>query len=106
MHGGQFNICTRDIIKVDTRATWSELTVHYLHVNSLNEMSANIMYGFSVNGLDVLSINVHPCDVRGLHGLSVTSLKILFVNICSHDVRDSVHVMSESGISGLNSIVP
>ena len=60
----------------------------------------------SVNGLNVLFVNVHPWGVRGLHELSATSLKRLSINVCPRDVRESVDVMPESGIPVINGIGP
>ena len=52
--------------------------------------------------MDVISVNVCPFNVRGLHELFVAGLKILSINICPRDVRESVDVASDSGLTGLN----
>ena len=67
MLGGQFYVCTRDTINGDTRATSYEWTVRPCHVHGLDDLSANNLYDFLVNGMDVQLINVCPYDVRGLH---------------------------------------
>ena len=54
--------------------------------------------------MDVLSINVCPHGVRGLHELSVTGLKILSVNVHLCDIRESVDVISESSLPGMNGL--
>ena len=54
--------------------------------------------------MNVLSINVRPCDIRSLNEFSVTVLKIMSVNVCPRDVIDSVNVTSESGLPGLNGV--
>ena len=52
--------------------------------------------------MDVLSINISPFNVHGLHESSVTGLKILSVNICPWDFIESVDGMPESVLPGLN----
>ena len=54
----------------------------------------------------VISINVRPHDIRGLHKFPFTDLKLLSINAHPLDVRKSVDVMSESGIPGLNGLIP
>ena len=73
-------------------------------MHGLDDPSAIGLYDLSVNGLDVLSINVHPQDVRVLHGFSVTGLKRLSVNIHTFDVRYSLDVTPESSLHGLNGL--
>ena len=73
-------------------------------MHSIYEISANGLYGLSVNDLDILFINFCPHEVNGLHGLSITDLKILPINVCHHDVRECVELMSESGLPGLNGL--
>ena len=105
-HGGQFNIITHDFIKGDKRDTCSELTVWYLHMYVLDDMSANSSYDLSINGLYALSSNSCPCDVRVLQEFFITGLKIPSVNACSHDVRDYVDVTSEIVLPGMNGLGP
>ena len=58
-------------------------------VHSLNEPSTNCLYELPINGLYILSIHFHTCDVRvkyylsanGLYGLSVNGLYVLSINI-------------------------
>ena len=69
-------------------------------------MSNNDFYDLSINGVDVLSITVCTCDVHSMHELSVSGLKRLPVNIHLCDVIESVDVMSESGLPGLNGLGP
>ena len=56
--------------------------------------------------MDVLSINVHPRDIRGLHELSVTSLKRMSIKVHPCDVRDYLDIISEHGIPGMNGLGP
>ena len=81
LHGVQFNVRNCDVRKGATRDTWSELTVRPSHVHSLDELAANGLFNLSINGMDVISINIHPRYVRGLHKFSVTGLKRLSVNV-------------------------
>ena len=60
----------------------------------------------SVNGLDVLSINICPREVHILHEFSVTVPKRLSVNVHPRDVIESVDIRSESGIPGMNGLGP
>ena len=62
-------------------------------MHGIDDLSYNSFYGLSINGLDVLSINVFPCDAFGMHELSVNDMKVLF---------ESLDVTSYSDISGLN----
>ena len=75
-------------------------------MHGIDELSDNSLYDLSLNGMDVLSINVRPCDVSGLHKFSVTILKILSVNVCPRYVREFVYVMSNSYLPGLNVLGP
>ena len=61
-------------------------------MHGIDDISYNSFYGLSVNVLDLLSINVFPCDTFGMHELSVNGMKILF---------ESLDVTSYSGIPGL-----
>ena len=87
MHGGKFYVRTRDIRKGATRDTSSELTFRSCHMYGLDDLSVNGLYNMFVNGLDVQSIIVFPCDVCGLRKLLVTSLKRLSINVRPRDVR-------------------
>ena len=59
------------------------------NVHGLNEPSANCLYELPINGLYILSINFHTCDLRvkyylsanGLYGLSVNGLYVISINI-------------------------
>ena len=64
----------------------------------------NGLYEYFVNGVYWLSINVRPCDVIGLQEFSTTSMKGLSINVFSRNLRDSVGVTSESGITGMNEL--
>ena len=61
-----------------------------MHV--INDLSTNGLYGLSVNGMSVLSINVSHRDVCVMHNFSVTSMKILYINFCPPDVREFMDV--------------
>ena len=95
---------TRDFIKGAIRDTCYECIFRPYHMHGIDMLSANVLYDLSVNGLDVLSINLFPRDVHGLHAFSVTGLKRLSVNVFPRDVIESVNVLSESGLPDLNGL--
>ena len=64
----------------------------------------NGLYEYFVNGVYLLSINVRFRDVIGLQEFSTTSMKGLSINVFSRNLRDSVGVTSESGITGMNEL--
>ena len=70
----------------------------------LDELSSNCFYDKFFNGLDVQSINVRTCDVRGLHELFVTGLKRLSINFRPRDVKEYGDITSENGLQVLNGI--
>ena len=77
---------------------------HHLHV--LNELSVSGLYNLSATVMYVLSINVRPCDVWGLHDLSVNGLYDLSANglyVLSIDVLPLVirylHELSGNGMN-------
>ena len=90
MHRGQFNVCTREVRKGSIKVTWSELNIRPCHVHGIDDLDDNGLYNLSINGLDVISINYFPLDLRGLHEFSVADLKRLSVNVCPRYVRESV----------------
>ena len=57
------------------------ILVRYLDVDDPNELYENFLYDLSINGLNVISINAHPRDIRGMHELSVNGLNSQFVHI-------------------------
>ena len=87
MHRGNLNVSTRDVIKGDIEANWSELNLHPCHMHGLNYLSTNCLQDMCFNGLDIISINVFPRDIRGLQKSYVSCLKIIPVNIFYGDVR-------------------
>ena len=105
LHVGKFNLRTRDIREGIHRLPGMNLLsvlACSCDIHNLNEMSANSLYDLSVNGLNILSINVHPFDVSGLHELSVNGLNTLSAHICKRGVGESGDTTLESGINGLN----
>ena len=75
-----------------------------LHVNGLNELSANGLFNLIIIGLYVLFINFHPHGVQGLHEFSATGLKRLSIKIRPCDVQDYVDILLDSNIPGLNGL--
>ena len=75
-----------------------------LHVSSLNELSANGLYNLIIIGLYVLFINFHPHGVQVLHEFSATGLKRLSIKIRPCDVQESVDILLDSNIPGLNGL--
>ena len=73
-------------------------------MHSLDELSSYGLYNLSLNGMDILSIIVFPREVHGLHKFSVTGLKILSVKVFPRDFRESVGIMLNSGLPGLNGL--
>ena len=65
-------------------------------------MSVNGLYELFFNGIDLLSINFLPRDVRGLNELSGTAMKIISINIFPPNVRYSVNIMSKIGLPDIN----
>ena len=72
----------------------------------IDGLYANGLYDLIVNGLDVQSINIHPCDVHGLHVLFVTSMKRMPISVCPIYVRKPADVNPESDITSLNVLGP
>ena len=75
-----------------------------LHVNGLNELSANGLYNLIIIGLYVISINYHPHGVQGMHKFSATGLKRLSINVRPCDVQEPVEILLYSDIPGLNGL--
>ena len=78
-------------------------------LNNLNTMYEYyyyyyVFYDLSKKSMCVLSINVIPHDICGLYKFSVTGLKILSVNVHLCDIRESVDVISESSLPGMNGL--
>ena len=95
-HGGNFNVRTHDI----GLPVLNELSI----LHRIYELYSNGLYDLSVNFLDVLSITISPRDIRGFNELSITGLKILSVNVHLCDIRESVDVISESSLPGMNGL--
>ena len=60
------------------------------------------MYDLSINGLNVLSININTRGICVLYELSANVLNSKSVHVYSRYFGDSEEVTSESGLHGLN----
>ena len=70
LHGGQFNVCTRDIrYGIHELAGMNVLSVLFCScgVQNNNDLYVNGLYDLLYNGLNVLTIKVCPHDVCGMH---------------------------------------
>ena len=71
-------------------------------------MFENGLYDLYINGMCVISINVNPCDVQGLHELPINvfyNLSINYMYVLSINVRPSdvfgIHEVITNGINAL-----
>ena len=72
----------------------------------IDELSKNGFKGKCFNGLDVQYISVCHCDIHSLRKLFVVGMKILSINVHPCNVRKSFEITPYSKIPGMNGLVP
>ena len=103
LHGVQFNAYTSDARKGPKGIPgFNELTVLFTCTVSMS--CATMVCVTCLSMFWIYYSSKKNRDVHCLHKLSVPGLKKLFINAHPHDIRESVDVLSESGLPGMNGL--